>query len=339
MSLTRRALFGASAGLSATALLAACGTTEAAQPRTSASSGGSSAASSGSSSAATARAITVIDSRGRTITLAKPATRVVTLEWGPTEDVLTLGVQPVGVADVKGFGSWVSSQKLSAAPIDVGMRSEPSLESIARAEPDLILGVEGSVPDTALAQAEKIAPVVLLTGAKASDPLGQVRRNFTDTALLLGRSAEAERIWSEFETHLADSAAKLASVTSPYVFSYVNVQGSSVDVRMHSDRSVPGAVAKKLGLTNAYTEPGDEAWGIGSLDLEGLTTLDPSLTFLNWANGTTDPTKALAGNAVWKGLPFVRDGRVKAAANGIWVYGGPASLTQWVDELVTLLAA
>lgn len=333
MSLTRRALFGATAGLSASALLAACGTTEAAQPN-----GTTSATGASSATSATSAPITVTDSRGKTITLDSPATRVVVLEWGPTEDVLTLGVQPVGVADIAGFTSWVTSQKLSGDPIDVGMRTEPSLESIAKAAPDLILGVEGSVPDTALAQAEKIAPVVLLTGAKASDPLGQVKKNFTDTALLLGKSSEAAAIWQAFETHVADSKAKLAGVTTPYVFSYVNVQGSTVDVRMHSDRSVPGAVAKQLGLKNAYTEPGDEAWGIGSLDLEGLTTLDPTLTFLNWANGSTDSTAGLAKNAVWQGLEFVKQNRVKSAANGIWVYGGPASLTQWVDELVAKLS-
>ncbi|MBO1032189.1 iron-siderophore ABC transporter substrate-binding protein [Tessaracoccus sp. SD287] len=330
MSLTRRALFGATAGLSATAALTACGTTEAAQPNSSA-----------TTPAATGGAgpITITDSRGKTITLARPASRVVTLEWGPTEDLLTLGVPPVGVADTKGFGSWVSSHELSGDTIDVGLRTEPSLDSIARANPDLILGVTGSVPDTALAQAEKIAPVVLLTGANAKDPLGQVKQNFLDTAALLGQGESAATIWADFQNHLTGSAAKLTHVTNPYVFSYVNVQGSNVDVRMHSDRSVPGAIAKQLGLTNAYTEPGDDAWGIGSLDLEGLTTLDPSLTFLNWANGSTDTTTQLANNAVWNNLQFVKDGKVKAAANGIWVYGGPASLTQWVDELVTLLSA
>ena len=330
MSLTRRALFGATAGLSATAVLTACGTTDAAQPNSSAT---TPAATGGSGP------ITITDSRGKTITLARPASRVVTLEWGPTEDLLTLGVPPVGVADTKGFGSWVSSQELSGDTIDVGLRTEPSLDSIARANPDLILGVTGSVPDTALAQAEKIAPVVLLTGANAKDPLGQVKQNFLDTAALLGKGESAATIWADFQSHLTGSAAKLTHVTNPYVFSYVNVQGSNVDVRMHSDRSVPGAIAKQLGLTNAYTEPGDDAWGIGSLDLEGLTTLDPSLTFLNWANGSTDTTAQLANNAVWNNLQFVKDGKVKPAANGIWVYGGPASLTQWVDELVTLLSA
>lgn len=330
MSLTRRALFGATAGLSATAVLTACGTTDAAQPNSSAT---TPAATGGSGP------ITITDSRGKTITLARPASRVVTLEWGPTEDLLTLGVPPVGAADTKGFRSWVSSQELSGDTIDVGLRTEPSLDSIARANPDLILGVTGSVPDTALAQAEKIAPVVLLTGANAKDPLGQVKQNFLDTAALLGKGESAATIWADFQSHLTGSAAKLTHVKNPYVFSYVSVQGSNVDVRMHSDRSVPGAIAKQLGLTNAYTEPGDDAWGIGSLDLEGLTTLDPSLTFLNWANGSTDTTAQLANNAVWNNLQFVKEGKVKAAANGIWVYGGPASLTQWVDELVTLLSA
>src|SRR4051794_29456841 len=151
MPMTRRALFGASAGLSATALLAACGTTDAPTPQQTGAQSTDTQSSTQASGGVAGQKISVTDSRGKTITLDKPATRVVVLEWGPTEDVLTLGVEPVGVADIKGFTSWVSAQKLTGDPIDVGMRSEPSLESIAKAAPDLILGTEGSVPDTALA--------------------------------------------------------------------------------------------------------------------------------------------------------------------------------------------
>ncbi|MEE3922723.1 hypothetical protein V2I01_43185 [Micromonospora sp. BRA006-A] len=66
-------------------LIAGCGTTEepAAVP----------------SDAASTGPVTVTDSRGKTITLKSPATKVVGLEWGEVEMLVGLGVMPVGVAD------------------------------------------------------------------------------------------------------------------------------------------------------------------------------------------------------------------------------------------------
>ena len=160
MSVSRRALMGLAL---AAPVLAACGTTEAARtaaPTGSATSGGS---------------IRLTDSRGVTVTLAQPATKVVTLEWGPTEDVLALGVTPVAVADPTNFTAWNSAVTLPAGTPDVGLRTEPSLESIAKAEPDLILGVTGSIPEAAIAQVEKIAPVFLLQAADASRQIDLMR--------------------------------------------------------------------------------------------------------------------------------------------------------------------
>lgn len=324
MSLSRRALVGIALTVP---ILAACGTTEA--PRSAPTPGASSPA---------AGAITATDSRGVRVTLPRAATKVVTLEWGPTEDVLALGVAPVAVADPKGFSSWVSSQTLPAGTADVGLRTEPSLESIAKAEPDLILGVTGSIPEQAIAQAEKIAPVFLLKAADASRPLDQMRENFTTTATLLGKTDAATPILSAFDAKLAQGKQRLAGVTAPYIFTYINVTGSTADLRMHSDRSLPGAVAKELGLKNAWAEPGDDAWGIGSIDLEGLTTFPADTRVLYWANSSTDPMTALKGNALWEGLPFVKDGHVVPAADRIWIYGGPTSLMQWVDDLVAKAA-
>lgn len=330
MPLTRRALMGLALTAGA---LTACGTTEA--PTTA---GGSPTTAPTDAATAAQGAITVTDSRGVTVSLDAPATRVVTLEWGPTEDVLALGVEPVAVADPTGFASYVSSVTLPNGTADVGLRTEPSLESIAVAEPDLILGVNGSIPENAIAQAEQIAPVVLLTGADASRPLENVRDNFRAVATLLGREERAEEILTEFDAKLTDSAAALEGTTAPYIFTWMNVTGSTADLRMHATRSVPGAVGEQLGLTNAYTEPGDDAWGIGSWDLEALTNLPEDTRILSWANDDADPIAALQGNALWEGLAPVRAGNVHPVALHIWVYGGPRSLMQWADDLVANLA-
>ena len=323
MSVSRRALMGLAL---AAPVLAACGTTEAARtaaPTGSATSGGS---------------IRLTDSRGVTVTLAQPATKVVTLEWGPTEDVLALGVTPVAVADPTNFTVWNSAVTLPAGTPDVGLRTEPSLESIAKAEPDLILGVTGSIPEAAIAQVEKIAPVFLLQAADASRQIDLMRENFTTTARLLGKESAATPILAAFDAKVAEGTQKLAGVTSPYIFTYISVTGATASLRMHSDGSLPGAVAKAVGLTNAWTDAGDASWGLGSLDLEGLTTFPADTTVLYWANASDDPIGALQGNALWEGLPFVQAGRVKPAADRIWIYGGPSSMIQWIDDLVAKLA-
>lgn len=324
MPTSRRTLLS----LAATApLLAACGTSEPA------------VAPSGPTSSAAAGPVTVTDGRGKTVTLAAPASRVVTLEWGPTEDVLSLGVQPTGVADPKGFGSWVSSQSLLGTPVDVGMRTEPSLESIGKASPDLILGISGSIPEAAVAQAEKIAPVVLLKGADATRPLALMRDNYNAVATLVGKTAEAQKVLAAYDAKLTEAKQKLSGRTAPFAFAYINVTGATAELRMHGPRSVPGAVAKEIGLVNAWNESGDDGWGIGSLDLEGLTKLPADTTVLSWANSTmADPVSKLAGNGVWSSLPFVKAGRVKPVADKVWVYGGPSSLMQWADQLVAALA-
>src|SRR5690554_378402 len=68
--------------------------------------------------------------------------RVVVLEWTYAEDVLALGVQPVGAADIENYNKWVNiGTELSSEVVDVGTRQEPNLETIASLEPDLIIAV------------------------------------------------------------------------------------------------------------------------------------------------------------------------------------------------------
>jgi iron complex transport system substrate-binding protein len=310
--------------------LAGCGTTEPPTEATEASDAATQAAG----------PVTVTDGRDKEVTLDAPATRVVALEWGQVEDVVTLGVQPVGVADIKGYGSWVTSAELTGDPVDVGIRTEPSVESVAAADPDLILGIVGSIPDGAMAQMEKIAPVVLLTAADASDPLGQMEENFTTTAALLGKQAQAKDELAKLDDAVASGKAAISDAGAggtPFVFSYIYQEGNGFSLRMHGPGSQPIALATELGLTPAWTDNGDPEWGLSTLDLEGLTQLPEDTLFTYWGNDDTeDPLTSLDGNALWESLPFVTAGAVHEAANGIWVYGGPASSIQWVEDVVDI---
>jgi iron complex transport system substrate-binding protein len=312
-------------------LLAACGTTDV-----------PAAAPAASSASASSGPVTVTDGRGKTVTLPAPATRVVSLEWNTTEDVITLGVQPTGVADIKGYGSWVTASPITGTPIDVGTRTEPSLESVAEAEPDLIIGIVGSVPESAMEQMEKIAPVVLLTGADAKRPIELMRENFTTTATLLGKEAQAETVLADLDAAVAAGKRKITDAGkagTPFSLSYIYAEGNSFSLRMHGPGSFAIAVASELGLTPAWTEAGDEGWGLSTLDIEGLTKLPAATEFGYWGNADTeDPLADLDDNRLWKSLDFVKNDRVHKMGVGIWIYGGPASAKQWISDVTGAVA-
>lgn len=330
--MTTRRTLTALAAVGALALLAACGTTD--EP-----------ASDAPSTSAAAGPVSITDDRGETVELDAPATRVVSLEWMQTEMLTSLGVTPVGAADVAGYTSWVGTVvPLTGEPEDVGTRGEPSVEAIAGLEPDLIVGVTSSIPEGAMEQMERIAPVALFDGADASDPLGYVEQTFRSIATLVGRDDAADDVVAATQATIDENAAALADAGlegTPVVFASPYAEGANVTIRMHGPRTAFQAVADEMGLTAAWEDPGDDAYGLSYVDVEGLTALPADTRFLYWGNDDEDDVVAttLADNPVWQSLPFVQQGHVHRAGVGIWAYGGPESLAGWSDDLVAQLTA
>ncbi|GIG24104.1 ABC transporter substrate-binding protein [Cellulomonas denverensis] len=315
------------------ALLAACGTTDAP------------AAESTSSAASDAGPVSITDDRGETVELDAPAQKVVSLEWMQTEMLASLGMTPVGAADVEGYTSWVGTAvPLSGDPEDVGTRGEPSVEAIASLEPDLIVGVTSSIPEGAMDQISRIAPVALFDGADAEDPIGYVNDMLTSIGTLVGKDDEAAEVIADTTQRIEDNAAAIADAGlegTPVVFASPYAEGANVTVRMHGPRSAFQTVAVEMGLGSATEDPGDDAYGLSYLDVEGLTALPADTRFLYWGNDDEDDvvTTVLADNPIWQSLPFVQEGHVYRAGVGIWAYGGPESLAAWSDDLVAQLTA
>jgi iron complex transport system substrate-binding protein len=110
---------------------------------------------------------------------------------------------------------------------------------------------------------------------------------------------------------------------------------------MFTDGSLVGAVGEELGLENAWEGEGDPDYGLAQTDVEGLTVLD-DVQFLYYANDQQggDPfEEGLSGNAIWEQLPFVEQGNVHRLPDGIWMFGGPLSVEQFVDATVEALTS
>lgn len=329
----------------ASALLASCGTTSTPAP----SETPTSAAPETESAAGTEPAsgpITLTDGRGEEVTLEQPATKVVALEWAQAEAVAAVGVTPVGMSDVENYKVWVGEGvPLPGEPVEVGTRGEPSLDTIATLEPDLIVGSIGSIPDEAMDQMSRIAPILLFEGSTADDALGTVTNNFRTIAAALGKEAEAEAVVAKYEETVQNNAAALAEAGlagTPVVLAAPYAQGANVTIRMHTATTAVGQVALAMGLETAWDEKIDDGWGLAYTDLEGLGALPGDTYFINWVatnSGDDSGMALLADNALWNALEFVQADRAVDGAVGIWAYGGPASMTAWSDDLLNILTA
>jgi ABC-type Fe3+-hydroxamate transport system substrate-binding protein len=324
----RRLLTVTAVAAAAALTLAGCGTTESADAGSTSGSG---------------EQITLTDGTGAEITLDGPATKVVGTEWNVVEDLVALGVEPVGVADVKGYNEWDAAVPLTNEPTDIGTRGEPSLDTVASLAPDLIVATDGLSAD-AVEQLKEIAPVLQVTSADASRQIEHSMDNLDLIAEATGTESKATEVKKDFTDAVESGKQALADAGlagTPFAFADAYVDAGQVSIRPYAQGSLVADVTEELGLTNAWTVEGDEAYGLATTDVEGLTQLPADVQFLyidNTAAGADDPfAVSLASNAVWTSLPFVQSGDVHRLDDGIWMFGGPAAMTAYVDSLVSTL--
>lgn len=274
--------------------------------------------------------VSVEDANG-TVELEAPAERVVALEWTYVEDLLAVGVQPVGVADVAGYEQWVDVEPALGDDVtDVGTRQEPSLESIAALEPDLIIGVQFR-HEPILDQLEAIAPTLLFNPyPEAGGELTQfdeMVQTFEAVAAAVGGSVEAAEVLTAMEATFADVSETLADAelaTDRVALAQGFTAEDAPTIRMFTDNAMAITILERLGLTNAW--PGEpETYGFSTVDVEALTQVGDA-HFLYVAQDEDNVfTGALADNPVWQDLEFVQADRVHALGGDTWLFGGPLS--------------
>lgn len=322
----RRLMMTAAAATAAALALTACGTTEPAADADEAKPAG--------------EGITLTDASGKKVELDGPAKKVVGTEWHEVELLISLGVDPVGVADVKGYKTWDQAVPLKNEPKDIGTRGEPSMDTIAALSPDLIVA-STDLPPAAVKQLRKVAPVLEVRSADASDPIGQMTKNLDLLAEATGTGERAEELKDAFDAKVTEGKKALAQAGlggAEVAFADGYDISNQVSVRPFTSGSLIGAVNERLGLKNAWTVKGDKDYGLGTTDVEGLTELGDDVRFAYIGNdedkSSTPWTDALAKDKVWTSLPFVKKGNVHRLPDGIWMFGGQESMGAYIDALV-----
>ncbi|MGV2881407.1 ABC transporter substrate-binding protein [Paenibacillus taichungensis] len=285
----------------------------------------------------TAGPVTVKHKRGE-LTLDKPAERVVTLEWTYTEDVVALGVQPVGNADNANYKVYVSSEAgLDDSVTDIGTRSEPNLEAIAALKPDLIIANADN--NTAVYdQLNAIAPTIEYDPYDGDgynyDKMTEI---FNNIATALGKEDKAKQVLDELDQHYAEAKEKLAAAGKDnfhfaltQAFTYQN----AASLRMFTDNSVVIGTLNKIGLVNDWQPEKLEGYGFSTVGIESLSDVqDSNFIYITQPDDDVFGT-AMKDNSVWNGLNFVKEKRTYQLDSTTWTFGGPISSKALVDGAV-----
>ncbi|MDF2668009.1 MAG: periplasmic binding protein [Paenibacillus sp.] len=280
---------------------------------------------------------------GGTTELKTTPKKVVALEWVYAEDVLALGVQPVGVADITGYKSWVNIKTvLGADVVDVGTRQEPSLEKIASLKPDLIIGVSfrhKAIYDKLTA----IAPTVLFEPYPAEGQGSQyqeMEETLKTIANALDKKSEGETVLKNMNAAFTKAADKLKAAKkdgSEFALAQAFTSKDIPAIRIFTNQSMAAEILQKIGLKNAFQSTKFEVYGYSESTVEALPAIQKA-NFLYVVNDKDNIfTNQLKDNPVWKGLAFVKENRTYSLGGGTWLFGGPLSAEVFATQTADLL--
>jgi len=332
------------------AAVAACGTTEVEAPDASAPSASASQTCADDTTSTATGPVSMTDGVGRKVELAKPAQRVAVLEWQQTEDVLTLCLTPVAVADAKGYGTYVKAETLPASAVDTGERGEPDLDALYATNPDLIIVEAFKADDELITKLEKRGvPVLATVGADATGQIANMKKVFSMIGTATGRTERADLVLRQFDEHLAAAKQTVAAANvtaKDFLFFDGWIEGGNVVIRPYGKGALFTELGEQLGMTPAWTDQinatygsggVDPAYGLAQTDIEGLTAVGGASLFYSDDKTAESYVPELLKSPIWTALPAVKESRAYAFPAGVWGAGGPLSNEQAIDAYVKIL--
>ncbi|MBD0383985.1 ABC transporter substrate-binding protein [Paenibacillus sedimenti] len=263
--------------------------------------------------------------------------RIVALEWTYVEDLLAVGVQPAGVADIKGYKTWVNVQPaLAADTVDVGTRQEPNLEAITGLKPDLIITASNRAKSN-YESLNKIAPTIVFESYPpegAGDQYAEMEQTFKTIADLAGKTAEADKVLKDLQKTYDDTKAKLKAANkdgAEFSLTQAFSNQNAAVLRMFTDNSMAVQILQRAGMKNVYKSSKFEIYGFATGSIESLPSVQNASFFYIVQDNDNVFDKQLKDNAVWKGLNFVKENQAYKLPGNTWPFGGPLSAKVFVE--------
>ena len=247
---------------------------------------------------------TVTDDAGRTVALAQPARRIVSLSPAVTELLFALGVGD----RVVGRTTWCDYPPPARLVPSVGDGLNPNLEAVAARRPDLVVLYRSPLNETAAAQLGRLGiPAAVLR----QDRLEDVARAARLLGRLVGRAAAGDS--------LADALGRLLAAPVPPSGPRLAFVVWDNPPMVIGSGSYLGQLGTLAGAENVFHDLGAAS---ATVALETIATRDPDVIVV--VSDSTEPRPpAFARRREWRVIRAVRERRFVYVVGSLFGRPGP----------------
>lgn len=278
------------------------------------------------SSPAVQSKLTLVDGLERTISMDKPAQRIVSLTPSITEILFAVGAGE----QIVGRDSFSNYPEEAVAIQDVGgSMGTYSLEAIASLQPDLVLAGEINTPELVKSLEDLGIQVFYLKNPKNLDTLDDMLIN---AGTLSGHKDEALALSASLNTRIIDVRKKVEKAkTQPLVFYELDATNPAKPWTpgpgSYMDELIQQAGGKNVGsvLQSAWAE----------ISIEELLVQDPEIIILGDSNYGMTPDQ-VSSRAGWEGLTAVKESQLYEFNDDLVSRPGPR-LVDGLEALVKIL--
>ncbi|MFI8744022.1 ABC transporter substrate-binding protein [Pseudomonas sp. NPDC077186] len=256
--------------------------------------------------------------------IAAQPQRIVSLDELTTELLVSLGIEPVGVANLANYRRYIGiGDELLEHSVALGSAQQPDLEAIARLKPDLVVGV-AYLHLQLFERLDGLAPtliyqVSLAAGGPDGVAIGEAM--LLHLGQLTGRQAQARQAVEEARAALAAAQRTVREgglAGEPVAVLYPLVQqGTFIAL---NQQTLIGSLMARLGVHSPW--PLHSAHSLHRrIDMRALAG-EERLRVLFIGGQVEAP---FFDSRLWRALPLARRQHYGFLATPYWTFGGPRS--------------
>lgn len=273
-----------------------------------------------------ANPIALTDGLGRSVSLASPAQKIVSMAPSNTEILFAIGAgtQVIGRDEFSDYPA-----EAAALPSVGGSMGTYSIETIASLKPDLVLAAEINTPEQVKALEDVGLTVYYLSNPK---DLNGMYVNLKTVGQLAGRESEADALVQSLQKRVKAVEDKLAPISSIFtVFYEMDGSDPAKPWTAGQDSYLSQLVKMALGSNVGDSMKGDYV----QMSQEALLVQNPTIILLGDAAYGVTPEQ-VAARPGWNALQAVKNNRVYAFDDNLVSRPGPR-LVDGLEALAKLL--
>jgi iron complex transport system substrate-binding protein len=270
---------------------------------------------------------------GETTIPAKPE-RVIVLDTGELDNMLSLGIEPVGVAHPAEAA--IAPDYLDVGTtVDLGAYDALDLEQIKNLEPDLILGTSLRIDDDGLKrQLQDIAPTVL-----SPRPGVLWKENFLLNAAAVGEEEQAQTLMDRYEQRVVEVGEQVTEANGGEAPTVSMLRFMAGRIRLYGNDSFIGTILADAGLPRPATE--DIAELAVEISPEEVTRAEGDwLLWGTYGDPAATEQASVVDGPLWAEIPAVaNESVVQEVPDEVWYLGlGVEGAMLVLDDLEAIAA-